>query len=106
MLHRRKYQVQPNEFCVLCANNTPEDIDHLFFTCHFALACWQKLGVQWNMSMAICDRIWEVAKSRSAQPFILEFFMMTNWEIWNIRNSVIFDNGVATPQIWVRKFKS
>jgi hypothetical protein len=37
---RRNYHVQPNEFCVLCPNNTPEDIDHLLFTYPFALACW------------------------------------------------------------------
>jgi hypothetical protein len=47
-----------------------------------------------------------VANSRSAQPFVLEFFIIAALEIWNIRSSVIYDNGIATPQVWVRKFKS
>jgi hypothetical protein len=106
MLLKRNFHVQLNEFCVLCTNNTIEDIDRILFTCPFALACWEKLGFEWNMSLAICDRIWEVTSSRSAQPFILEFFIMAAWEIWNIQNSVIFDNEIATPQAWVRKFKS
>jgi hypothetical protein len=58
------------------------------------------------MSLTICDRIWEVAGRRSTQPFTLEFVIMAAWEILNIRNSVIFDNGVATPHSWLRKFKS
>jgi hypothetical protein len=103
MLLRRNFHVTSNDFCVLCDHNIPEDIDHLFFSCPFAIACWQKLGFQWNMSLPICDRIWEVAGRGSAQPFTLEFIIMAAWEIWNIKNSVIFDNGVATPQVWLRK---
>jgi hypothetical protein len=106
MLLRSNFHVQSNELCVLCDNNTPKDIYHLFFSCPFALACWQKLGFQWNMSLPICDRIWEVADSGSAQPFALDFFIMAAWEIWNIRNLVISDNGVVSPQVWLRKFKS
>jgi hypothetical protein len=30
---------------------------------------------------------------------------MAAWEVWNLRNSVIFNNGVASPQLWARKFK-
>jgi hypothetical protein len=76
MLLRRNIHVASNEFCVLCDHSIPEDIDHLFFNCPFAIACWKKLGFQWNMSLTICDIIWEVAGCGSAQPFTLEFIIM------------------------------
>jgi hypothetical protein len=36
----------PNYHCVLCSVAYEEDIDHLLFTCSFAVSCWQKLGIQ------------------------------------------------------------
>jgi hypothetical protein len=47
MLFRRNYNVQPNANCVMCLLNVEKDLDHLFFSCLFATACWQKLGFQW-----------------------------------------------------------
>jgi hypothetical protein len=35
----------------------------------------------------------------------VEVFLIAAWEIWNLRNLVIFDNGVSVAS-WVRKFKS
>jgi hypothetical protein len=94
----RNFHVASNDLCVLCNHNIPEDIDHLFFSYPFAIACWQKLGFQWNMSLPICNRIWEMAGRGSTQSFTLEFIIMAAWESWNITNLVIFDNGVATTK--------
>jgi hypothetical protein len=47
MLLRRNYNGQPNANCVMCLLNVEEVLDHLFFSCPFATACWQKLGFQW-----------------------------------------------------------
>jgi hypothetical protein len=38
--------------------------------------------------------------------FFLDFFALAAWEIWNIRNKVIFDNVVAIVNLWARNFKS
>ena len=35
---------------------------------------------------------------------IMEIFVFAAWEIWNIRNSKIFDNGSASFRLWFRKF--
>jgi hypothetical protein len=45
MLVRRNFNVQPNALCVLCNIGIEEDIDHLFFSCAFASASWEKLCI-------------------------------------------------------------
>jgi hypothetical protein len=105
MLLRRNFNVQPNAHYVLCQTNVDEDIDHLFFDCPFAQACWSKLGISWNMSIKVCDRVVAAASSNNVN-FFMEIFIIAAWEIWNLRNSIIFDNGVASIQRWVRRFKA
>jgi hypothetical protein len=70
----------------MCSLAVEEDIDHLFFGCPFALACWQKLDIQWNGSLNVCDRILE-AERQTPHAFIMEIVMIALWEIWNLRNS-------------------
>jgi hypothetical protein len=65
----------------LCTGNVPKDIDHLFFGCLFSLACWQKLGVHWNMIVEVCERIWEAINGRYTPALFMEFFIMAAWEI-------------------------
>jgi hypothetical protein len=74
-----------------------EDIDHLFFDCPFAQACWSKLGISWNMSIKVCDRVVAAASSNNVN-FFMEIFIIATWEIWNLRNSIIFDISVASIQ--------
>jgi hypothetical protein len=90
---------------VLHNGNVEEDIDHLFFSCPFALSCWAKLGFVWNLDVDTRDRVLEAARI-NASEFFMEVFLIAAWEIWNLRNSVIFDNDVASVASWVRKFKS
>jgi hypothetical protein len=35
----------------------------------------------------------------------MDFFLIACWEIWNIRNSKIFDTEIPSIGLWVRKFK-
>ena len=57
MLSRRHFNVQPHTWCVLCTSNTEEDLYHLFFSCPFASACWNLLGIHWSLSEDVCDRV-------------------------------------------------
>jgi hypothetical protein len=36
----------------------------------------------------------------------MEIFMIAAWELWNLRNSKIFDNGRATISLWMHNFKA
>jgi hypothetical protein len=103
MLLRRHFNVQPNSF-VLCMTNSVEDLDHLFFTCPFATACWSKLGYQWDMTQPLCARVL-LELSRLRLPFCMEIFVFAAWEIWNLRNSKIFDDGVPTLRLWMKKVR-
>jgi hypothetical protein len=57
------------------------------------------------MSITVCDRVVAAASSNNVN-FFMEIFIIASWEIWNLRNSIIFDNGVASIQSWVRRFKA
>ena len=103
MLLRRHYNVHPNSWCVLCSTQEVEDLNHLFFTCPFALSCWNKLSIQWDVSLSIQERVLHMIGS-TGLPCIMEIFVFTVWEIWNIRNSKIFDNGFVSFNLWSRKF--
>ena len=91
MLVRRHYNVQPNYLCVLCSTNNEENLEHLFFTCPFALSCWNKLGIHWGTAASLDDRVLNMIAA-SGISFSMEIFVIAAWEIWNLRNSKIFDN--------------
>ena len=84
MLLGRNFHVQPTAFCVLCNLDVLEDIDHLFFSCPFAVSCWNKLGIQWNLQLDTNDRVLQAAQLFHT-VFFMDFFIMAAWEIWNIR---------------------
>ena len=89
MLVRRHFHVQPNSFCVLCTTNTDEDLDHLFFNCPFAAACWQRLDFQWASIQNISERVLNLMVTTGI-PFFMEIFIFAAWELWKLRNSKIF----------------
>jgi hypothetical protein len=76
-----------------------------FFSCPFALNCWAKLNFVCNMGLNIDARVVDAYRN-DASDFFLEAFIIATWEIWNLRNSIIFDNGVASVNFWARNFKS
>ncbi|MFS9531717.1 hypothetical protein Q6247_26505, partial [Klebsiella pneumoniae] len=63
-----------------------KDIDHLFFTCPFALQCWQTISVQWIQIQDIQQRIL-ITKQEGQIPSFIEILVIAAWEIWNLRNS-------------------
>jgi hypothetical protein len=57
------------------------------------------------MNLLVDERVLQ-ALQMSTLEFFMEAFIMASWEIWNLRNVVIFDNGLASVSLWVRKFKA
>ena len=62
------------------------------------------MGIQWPTTDNIIDRIFQTARS-SHIPLFMEAFLIAAWEIWNLRNSKIFDNGGPTTRLWLHNFK-
>jgi hypothetical protein len=57
------------------------------------------------MNLPVDEQVLQ-ALQMSTLEFFMEAFIMESWEIWNLRNVVVFDNGLASVSIWVRKFKA
>jgi len=100
MLVGRNFHVQPNAHCVMCTTSVEEDVNHLFFCCPFATSCWHKLGIQWTAANNIHDKILGTSWCSNIL-FFMEIFLIASWEIWNLRNSIIFDNGGPTIRLWI-----
>lgn len=104
MLARRHFNVQPHSLCVLCVDGSGETIDNLFFNCPFAKMCWDKIGINWVNDVEIHKRI-ERTKPLAGIPFFMEIFLIAAWELWKIRNRLVFDGVQATFSRWLRNFK-
>lgn len=104
MLARRNFNVQHDSLCVLCEDGNEETIDHLFFDCCFAKRCWDKLGINWVIESDIHKRI-ERNRQLAGLPFFMEIFLIAAWELWKIRNRLIFDGIQVCFHRWLRNFK-
>jgi len=104
MLRRRNFNLQTGVNCELCSSGVEEDADHLLFACPFAARCWHKLQIQWDLSLDIHSRIVQ-AKNSSSYSFFMELLLIAAWEIWKLRNSVIFEGARPTFHLWTVRFK-
>ena len=69
ILKRKKHKLEGKNYnCVLCNQNVEETALHLFFTCPFSQACWQHLGVQWNLAVYFFHMLLQ-AKQGFSHPF-------------------------------------
>lgn len=104
MLWRRHFNVQPNSLCVLCLAREEETIDHLLFNCEFAQKCWDKLSIDWVMEADIHSRFLRT-KQQAGLPLFTEIFLIAAWELWKIRNRLVFDGIPASFPRWLQNFK-
>jgi hypothetical protein len=105
IIRRRHYNTQAGLFCVMCDALVHEDRDHLFFNCQFAQTCWDILQIKWDDSVLdIHDRIMK-ARQEAGLFFFMDAFIVATWEVWKLRNTVIFDAVQPSTQLWTWKFK-
>jgi hypothetical protein len=96
MLCRRQCPI-PDVNCVVC-QQVRETRDHLFFDCTLSTSCWSILGIQWDQSLELSERITMAANSWRG-PFFLEYVIIGAWNIWKQRNRKHFD-GVTPNQFF------
>lgn len=104
MLARRNFNVQPDCLCVLCDDGVEETIDHLFFECHLTINCWNKLGIAWVNDDDIHRRI-VYSRQLASIPFFMEIFLIATWELWKVRNRLVFYGVRACLDRWLSNFK-
>lgn len=105
MLQKRHLNIQGTNTCVMCNLGVNETIQHLFFECPFAQDCWLRLGIHWDMTVAIRDRI-ACARSSHNIPCIMEIILIAALELWKIRNDKVFQRKDPAPSVWVNNFKA
>nr|TKW02024.1 hypothetical protein SEVIR_8G217500v2 [Setaria viridis] len=91
--------------CKLCILQRREIVNHLFFRCNFARACWNQIGVtyistrtQWNIITQI--------KGKLGVPFYMEIIILMTWSIWTTINNWMFNSVDPSPQLCKDKFSS
>lgn len=104
MLQRRNNNVQSGTHYVLCQGAIRETREHLFFDCVFAKHFWSLISILWYDVLNIHDKIL-AAWQTSGLPFFMDIFLIASWEIWKLRNAIIFYGERCSHQIWIRRLK-
>ena len=103
LMSRKNWHVDGGLSCVLCTSGEIETRDHLFFDCSFAAECWELLDFSWDIQTPIMDRL-KHSKQLFRGPCFLEIFACSAWNIWKIRNNLIFHSIVPSLGSWKSKF--
>jgi hypothetical protein len=104
MLKRRNFQLNSGYNCVCCDSLVEETIDHLFLRCPFSTSCWASLNIFWQAQGPLLDVI---AANRSlwGKPLFMEIFMLAAWNIWKVRNNMVFNGINPECEVWKDKFR-
>jgi hypothetical protein len=105
IMDRKQWQVENGFDCVLCNSYSRETRDHLFFGCQFAHACWEIIGIHWDLALPISSRIL-AAKQIYSGPCFMEILACGAWNIWKMRNDFIFNGLPCSLARWRVKFQS
>ena len=63
-----------------------------------------KIHIQWDLSLDIHNRIMQ-ARQASPHSFFMEMVLIAAWEIWKLRNAIIFDGARCSLSLWTVRFK-
>jgi hypothetical protein len=80
ILRRRK--IQEGYKCVLCHDAMEETMIHLSFYCSLVVSRLFTIGIQWEESANIFQKLL-IAKNSFSLPFFMEIFMVAGWCICN-----------------------
>ena len=69
-----------------------------------SIPSWNKLSINWVDNLDLHHRI--VQSRRAANmPFFMEIFLIAAWEIWKLRNRLVFDGVQASVGRRLHNFK-
>jgi hypothetical protein len=105
IMQRKHWYVESGYECSICTDGVLETSQHLFFTCVFATQCWDFLGIQWDVN-AQFTQVFAAAKTTFQGPCFFEVFACASWNIWKVRNEMVFNHIPATLARWKIGFQS
>lgn len=101
---RKKRMALPSYACVLCGSDTEETLEHLFFQCPLAVACWGLIQVQIENSAGIFEVV-EDSKAQLHTPIFMSLVILLCWTIWTTRNHLIFQGVQPSLQRYREVFR-
>jgi hypothetical protein len=104
LMARKNWQLNSGSECVLCSSQNLETRDHLFFECSFAQQCWESINIHWNMTQPIPNRV-ILAKRNFGGPCFMEVMACAAWNLWKVRNDLIFQEQPASVGRWKVRFQ-
>jgi hypothetical protein len=105
LMQRKHWHIDTGYNCVMCSQNLLETSQHLFFECEFAQRCWDLLDIHWDFA-ADFGHNFSSARANFSGPCFFEIFACATWNIWKVRNDLIFNNVVAVFARWKVCFQS
>jgi hypothetical protein len=94
--------VLDSALCERCAAEV-EDRHHIFFSCNFSAAVWDRLSLN-NVSSLLDVDAWnaEMPANLDARlwPFVLQTIL---WRLWDARNGEIFRNEASSARSIISK---
>jgi hypothetical protein len=105
LMQRKNWHIDSGFGCELCVARSLETTQHLFFDCEFAKQCWDFLDIQWNALLELSQN-YVTAKTTFSGPCFFEVFACATWNIWKIRNDLIFNHVPASFARWKVCFQS
>ena len=99
LMQRKHWHLDSGFTCALCSSNHVETRDHLFFDCNFAKTCWNSIGLIWDTSISISQRL-DLARRNFIGPCFMEIVICAFWNIWRSRNDLIFKSQQPSLARW------
>ena len=105
MLKLRHYNIGEVFDCLLCGQQIEETVDHMFFTCPFSKACWEKIDIAWPEFDSRLDMLTQINESGRRHLF-MEIFLTAAWSLWKERNNKHFRGFNPRIVSWLTRFKT
>jgi hypothetical protein len=105
LMLRKHWHIDSGPGCVLCARGDLETRDHLFFDCDFTRHCWLFLNIHWDFSRPFAENF-VTTREAFGGPCFMEVFACAAWNIWKVRNDLIFNSKPASFNRWKVCFQS
>jgi hypothetical protein len=102
---RKNWNLDSGPNCCLCHVSQLETRDHLFFQCEFAATCWDSIGILWSATDDFTARF-ITARNTFPGPCFLEIMACACWNIWKVRNELIFEGRPCSFNRWKVGFRS
>jgi hypothetical protein len=105
LMLRKHWHIDSGYNCAMCSQNTLETTQHLFFHCQFAQLCWSFLNINWVLRRDLGVDL-PATKAAFSGPCFFEITACATWNIWKVRNDLIFNNTPADFGRWKVCFQS